>query len=547
MSATPTRLAARLLAVAGVLCLLAVVGVVALGWHADLDRQRHGLHALAQGAAPSLTQPSSAPLAAVLRADWVAGALWLDAQGRSLAGVGEAAPAAAESWPLLGDANASARHTWEGRGYAVASAPVPGGGALVLVRPLHPPQLLGLMLGALAAAIAAWGLLALTVMGFARRLPADPRVEALAERLAEAPGERPADPDAYGPQARPVLRLAERLDALQAERDSARALLGASLHVGAQYTVLCTIDGRALDASPSFLARTGLTPEALRAEGALRDLLPMDDLLELAHRSLREGVTLSGIPAELHAPEGPRPLALALRAVDTPEGPAVLLSAADHSRQEELERQVDTFTDAVELMVDQRVSRITAGQRRLEEAIEDAGLAVLEFTRDGVTERLNAVAERLTGRTVFTLRQFGQVAAALCPDGRGREALHAWFWSGDPAPFVLEIEAPGGRRRLAWYAGTWRSGAEVVGRVLVGAAAPEAPGAAGAEGGDPLGHLHDLVTRFDDRSLDPSARPYLEVIREAVRRLETGGDGAAPHPGYAPPAKADRRLSRLEV
>jgi PAS domain-containing protein len=532
MSATPARLTARLLAVAGVLCLLAVAAAVAFGWRADLDRQQHALHALARGAVPALTQPSAAPLEAVLRAGDVGGALWLDAQGRSLAQAGRAAPSAAEGWLVLGSADASARHTWEGRGYAVASAPVPGGGALVLLRPLDPPQLLGLMLVALVAAFAAWGLLALAVLGFVRRLPADPRVEALAERLAEAPGERPADASAYGPQARPVLRLAERLDALQAERDSARALLGASLHVGAQYTILCTLDGRALDASPSFLARTGLTSESLRAEGALRTVLPMDDLLGLAHRSLREGVTLSGIPAELSAPEGPRPLALALRAVDTPEGPAVLLSAADHSRQEELERQVDTFTDAVELMVDQRVARITAGQRRLEEAIEDAGLAVLEFTHDGVTERLNAVAERLTGRTVFTLRQFGQVAAALCPDGRGREALHAWFWSGDPAPFVTDVEAPGGRRRLAWYAGTRRSGGEVVGRVLVGAAAPEASGSDRAEGEDTLGHLHDLVTRFDDRALDPSARPYLEVIREAVRRLETGGDGAAPHPGY---------------
>jgi PAS domain-containing protein len=540
MSATPARLAARLLAVAGVLCLLAVAAVVALGWRADLDRQQHALHALARGAAPALGQPSASPLTAVLGTDGVAGALWLDAQGRSLAR-GGASAVAAEGWLLLGDASASARHRGDGRGYAIASAPVPGGGALVLVRPLHPPQLLGLMLGALAAAFAVWGLLALAVLGSVRRLPADPRVEALAERLAEAPGERPPDASTFGPQARPVLRLAERLDALQVERDSARALLGASLQVGAQYTVLCTIDGRALDASPSFLARTGLTPEALRAEGALRALFPMDELLELAHRSLREGVTLSGIPAELHAPEGPRPLALALRAVDTPEGPAVLLSAADHSRQEELERQVDTFTDAVELMVDQRVARITTGQRRLEEAIEDAGLAVLEFTRDGTTERLNAVAERLTGRTVFTLRQFGQVAAALCSDGRGREALQAWFWSGDPAPFVLEVEAPGGRRRLAWYAGTWRSGGEVVGRILVGAAAPETSAAARADGGDTLGHLHELVTHLDDRSLEPSARPYLEVIREAVRRLETGGDGAAPHPGYVPARKSGAR------
>jgi len=95
------------------------------------------------------------------------------------------------------------------------------------------------------------------------------------------------------------------------------------------------------------------------------------------------------------------------------------------------------------------------------------------------------------------------------------------------------VPAPRGGLPMAWYTAAERRAGEVVRRVLVGAPLPEGP-AAGA--GDPVRQLEAIAAALDTGALPASSRPYVEVIREAVRRLERSGagDGASIRTAHAP-------------
>lgn len=344
---------------------------------------------------------------------------------------------------------------------------------------------------------------------------------------------------AHGEAAEPLLTLGRAVDDARAERDEARALANGLIHLGPHYTLVLSMRGRILDANPAFLARTGLEPESLNADPLLEQMLPLGPLVEMAQRSLAENTALVGIPYQLTLPGETRPLLASIRAVPDRSGGTAVVQLTDLSRTEELEVQVDRFTDALELMVDQRVAQLTAGRERLEALVESAGVVAFGFDREGGIVYVNRAAEGLTGRTQFTLRQIGQLVPLVCEPAR-EDAFHQWFWSAEAGtPFITQPEG----RSLQWHVGVERRAGEVTRRLLLGMTIPHAQTAH-----EPVG-LPGVLQRFEAQlaaqpteRLTPDARAYIRFIRDAVRHLaleaegaeQASGDGAASQLRFAP-------------
>ena len=483
-SFTPARAVFVLLVLAAGLI---VIGAVQFT-EAERDRLRRAegaeLAATASGLAAALAPGSDvgAALEEAIRRENVAGAYFLDAVGRvvtervsrRLDGVDWSAAVA----PALGAAEAGApvQRNWQGEVYWMAAAATPDGRRVVLLRPVAAePASYGWVL---VSALLLWLLVAAVAVAVLRlsRRPAD-LLEALARDLADSD-----DADAMGlvqkkfelrpllgDRAKPLFDLGTAFYAERRRARDAQALANAFFQLGAHYVVLCSMDGRVLDANPAFFARTNMMPEWLRGQptGVLEDILPMEPLMELAERSKHENAAISGVPYALDVEGTRRAVDVSLRTFPTSDGDAVLMILADRTKERTLEDQIDRYTDALDLMVDQRVAELAAGLDGLEPLLDDAGAAIVTFDRAGETQRFNGEAERLTGRTAFSLRRFPHFAAHVFRDESTREAFASWFWEagGEDA---FEAETPHGGRPVRWLKGERRQAGEVVERLLLG-------------------------------------------------------------------------------
>ena len=523
---TPTRAVLAVLVLSAVL-LFAGVALYTSGEQARA-RANEGaeIAAAASGLAAALDPGSNveAVLDEVVRRENLVGAFFLDAagrvatqrSGRRLDGIDWAAAVLPSVGTEAGDV--LVQRSWQGVVYWTASSPTVDGRRVVLLREATAEA--GPVGGVLAVAGLLWLLVAaasLLVLRLSRR-PADQLV-ALARDLARPEGMEGMElvnkkfemRPLLGERAAPLFEMASELHATRRRAQDAQTLANAFLQVGPHYTVLITMDGRVLDANPAFFARTNMMPEWLRGQplGVLEDILPMEPLLELAERSKRENAAISGVPYALHADGKRRAVDVALRTFETAEGDTVLIVLSDLTRQRTLEHQIGQYSDALDLMVDQRVAELTAGRDDLDGLLDSAGVAVVTFDRAGETKRFNAGAERLTGRTAFTMRRFEQLAQALFPEPARREAFAAWFWSASDAPLRMRTQTPQGERPLLWVCGEHRQAGEAVQRLLVGIGLPAS---AGWSEGTPNGRS---MPAEHVRPLDPAAG--------------SGGDGSVFH------------------
>ncbi len=495
---TPTR------AVLVLLVLTAGVLFVGVGFFTEAERVRAQtldgaeLAATASGLAAAL-EPGAAVediLAEVVRRENLAGAFFLDTVGRVLT---QSAGRRLDGidWgtaivPVLGgsDGRDLMRRSWQGEVYWMAASSTVDGRRVVLLRPAAPAR--SAVGWALGIALVLWLLVAGTAAlvlrlsrrpadlleGLARDLNASEDVTAM-ELVQKKFDTRPL----LGDRAKPVFELASNLLAARRRAKDAETLANAFLQVGPHYAVLCTMSGTVVDANPAFFARTGLMPEWLRGQplGVLEEILPMEPLMELAERSKRENAAISGVPYELNVDGRRRAVDVALRTFPTSDGDTVLLLLSDRTKERTLEHQIDQYTDALDLMVDQRVAEITAGRDDLDPLLEAAGAVVVTFSRTGETQRFNAGAERLTGRTAFTIRHLDDLARTLFPDAAVRDAFVAWFRSADDRPFHGPVRTPRGALGVLWLRGERRQAGEAVEHLLLGVADAAHPAASGRD------------------------------------------------------------------
>ncbi|MDX1531396.1 MAG: PAS domain S-box protein, partial [Rhodothermales bacterium] len=194
---------------------------------------------------------------------------------------------------------------------------------------------------------------------------ADALLKATSERLGEPmPG---------------VTRLADALAVSRKESAAGRELAEACFQLGPHYMLLVSFEGEVLNANPAFLARTGLTPEALRdsAHGLPDEVLPLGPLLKLGAQARRDRIAHTGIEYGLRSADGSeRPVEVALRTVRTPRGEALLLQLTDRTRLRRMTAQIGQFSDALDLMVNRRVAELTAGLAGLDVLLDAAGVVV---------------------------------------------------------------------------------------------------------------------------------------------------------------------------
>lgn len=498
---TPTR------AVLVLLVLAAGVLFVGVALFAEAERSRAQtldgaeLAAAASGLAAAL-EPGAAVedvLDEVVRRENLAGAFFLDTVGRVLA---QSAGRRLDGidWgtaivPAMGGGEARdlVRRSWQGEVYWMAASPTVDGRRVVLLRPAVPGR--SAVGWALGVALGLWLLVAGTAVLVLRlsRRPAD-LLEALARDLnssedvtaMELVQKKFDTRPLLGDRAKPMFELASNLLVARRRAKDAETVAHAFLQIGPHYAVLCTMGGTVIDANPAFFARTGLMPEWLRGQpfGVLEDILPMAPLMELAERSKRENAAISGVPYELNVDGQRRAVDVALRAFPTSDGDTVLFLLSDRTKERTLEHQIDQYADALDLMVDQRVAELTAGRDDLDPLLEAAGAIVATFGREGETLRFNAEAERLTGRTAFTIRHLDDLAQALFSDAEIRDAFAAWFWGADHRSFHGTVRTPRGEFGVLWLRGERRQAGEAVEHLLLGVATAARPARFG-RGGSP--------------------------------------------------------------
>jgi PAS domain S-box-containing protein len=526
------RGAGALLALAAALCAIAAG---ALGWtlyRQALSLDRAEVQAAAQLLAFTVTADSAPNVLARTVDRGFAAAVLIEESGRVAAGF--TMPALANvRWPEVTTTPEGQPRDLAGSRYWMAAVPTPRGATVVVARAAERPSL-GPALAAIGGvAFAAWLLLwfAIARVGGHRRA-STVELSALLERLVATRPDASQRHDAvkaHGEDILPLLDLAERLADVRAESEEARALVRAFLQVGSHYTVLCDLDGRVLDANPAFLARTGLGRQRLRVSQArpLGCLLPLHSFVELARRSLEENTTISGITWPLTLAGEERVVEVSIRAIPAPAGTVVFLALSDVTHARRLERQIDQFTDTIDLMVDQRVAQITAGRTTIENALEDAGLSVIVFDGEGAVLRMNRGAEDVLGQAAFRVTRLGHVAAALCPDPALGNSFRDWCCGGGSALATFLVPASGEKPDMLWAVGRDCHGGAVVQRTLVGMKAGDR---AADESMSSVRRIETLAARLDASEFQPEVRVYVEVIREAARRLDCaeGGDGAAP-------------------
>ncbi|HEX9951984.1 MAG TPA: PAS domain-containing protein, partial [Rubricoccaceae bacterium] len=351
-----------------------------------------------------------------------------------------------------------------------------------------PPRAVG---EALAWAFALWAVLAavLTALAWADGPRMAARLTAFGERIAQ--GE--TDPETMrrtsrglGTLAGAFAPVAARLRKEAAERAELREHVAALYQVNPHYVLLCTLDGRIVEANPAFYAVTGMPPEAVRngRVGVLADVFPVEPLMDLARRSLDEGAAIGGIDYGIvGADDEARPVEVSVRAFQAGTTELVVIQATDVAVRRRLERRVEAFSDTLDLMVDERVAQLTAGQQSLRRILDAAGVAVASFDAGGGTRRWSGGARALTGRAIGDVPHFAAVTAALGLSDADRAAFTAWFWNPGDAPYLARhhvADPVTGRTRslrVAWH----KVEADIPGgadaRTLVGAPVPDAEAA----------------------------------------------------------------------
>ena len=374
-------------------------------------------------------------------------------------------------------------------GLLVVTAIAVGGAALHLhaLDALAPGDLPdGAVLRAAGVAASLWGVMAgvLTVMAWYT----GPRTAHQLALLGERIGQGNADAESLirhaglwlGPLADAFAPVSKRLRTLGLRAADERQHLAALYQINPHYVLLVAQDGEVVEANPAFYAATGLPIEAVRggSVGALRQTFPIEPLLELADRSRREGSAISGIEyALIDRDDETRPVEVSLRGFTLEGRDMVLVQATDQAHAKRLERRVAAFTDTLDLMVDQRVHQLAAGQQALQRVLDAAGVVVASFDAGGATSRWNGAARALTGRDRGAVAHFAAAASALGLSATERTAFTQWFWSLSDEPFVGRhgVVTPEGvtrTRQLIWQ----RVDADMAGRsdlrTLVGVEVP---------------------------------------------------------------------------
>ena len=387
----------------------------------------------------------------------------LDARGRLYAATDDDL-AGAVDWRRVVAGAPGAVQTVPGRetdlGVAVRAAWA-GGPLVAAVRPLGAAE--GAVVEALGAALVLGGLLAglLVVTAWYAGPRASKDLARLGERVAQGGGDRAAlvrhGGRALGPLAEAFLPLAARLTAQDREVNGTREHVAALYQINPHYVVLCSLDGTIVEANPAFYAATGLSTDVVRGGSVdvLRETFPIEPLLETARRSLREESSVSGIEyGIINRDHETRPVEVSLRAFTLLDEDLVVIQATDLARQRTLERRVAAFSDTLDLMVDQRVQQLTAGQQALHAVLDAAGVAIASFDAGGATSRWNGGARALTGRPIADVPHFAAVAAAIGLEPADRAAFTQWFWSSADGPFVgrhhLGTGDGAGLRQFVW-------------------------------------------------------------------------------------------------
>ena len=342
-----------------------------------------------------------------------------------------------------------------------------------------------------AAALVLWVLLAgaLALRAWSDGPRTSARLTAFGERIASGntdPASMRAAARGLGTLAGAFAPVAARLRTEEAQRAEQREHVAALYQVNPHYVLLCTLDGRIVEANPAFYAATGMPPEAIR-DGrveALEQVFPIGPLFELAQRSLAEGAAIGGIDYGLvDADDEARPVEVSLKAFRAGGADAVVIQATDVAARRRLERRVEAFSDTLDLMVDQRVAQLTAGQQSLRRILDAAGVVVASFDAAGSTRRWSGGARALTGRAIHDVPHFAAVTAALGLTDDDRAAFAAWFWNLGDAPHLARHVLDGRQMQVVWH----KVAADVPGRsdarTLVGAPVPVRIGVSGEADG----------------------------------------------------------------
>ena len=379
--------------------------------------------------------------------------------------------------------------------YRAAAAPVGATGLVVVAAARSDAPLAAASVWKAASwAVALWGVLVslLAMLAYADGPRTAARLTAFGERIAQGD----ADPAAMrrasrglGTLAGAFAPVAARLRKEATERGELREHVAALYQVNPHAVLLCTLDGRLVEANPAFYATTGMPPEVIRGghAAALADVFPLDPLLDLARRSLAEGAAISGIEYGIvGADDEARPVEVSLRAFRAGGQDAVVIQATDVAVRRRLERRVEAFTDTLDLMVDQRVAQLTAGQQSLRRILDAAGVAVASFDAGGSTRRWSGGARALTGRSIQDVPHVAAVTAALGLSDADRAAFTAWFWNPIDAPYLARhhvADTVTGRTRslrMTWHKVVPDVPGGADARTLVGAPVPDAEAAPGA-------------------------------------------------------------------
>ena len=374
--------------------------------------------------------------------------------------------------------------SWDGADYFLALHPVVSGELVAVLRATEDVLAVARVdaRGIVIGAVLAWLLIGISLAAlssYAGNRTAQ-RMEALAKRLV---GIDRFDDDtarhqvdmarsSLGPLADPFDVMADALKSSYARTVEARSHIAALFQINPHYVLLCTLDGHIVDANPAFYAVTGLPFEAVRGQRieALNEVMPIEPLFELARRSLREHSSISGIEyALVNHDDVRRAVQVSLRAVNVDENPGVIIQATDVANQRNLERQISTFSDALDLMVDQRVAQLTAGNTSIGRLLDEAGVVLASFDAGGSTRRWNRATQDITGRTIQQVPHFTAFVSVLGLSGREKERFNVWFWGPSEGSYPMDVlSADGPVRRMLWRKSVGTDDGQSQRRVLLG-------------------------------------------------------------------------------
>ena len=441
-------------------------------------------------------------------------------------------------WDRMIDAGESEQEVYRGRtGYYVAIHPVGVTGQYVAaVTPSSAVEPSSERVWSAAVwAAALWGVMigCIVLMAWYTGHYTSSRLERLSARIAAGD----ADPDvlirharlSLGEMATVFAPIAHKMTRAWASVAQSREHVRALYQVNPHYVLLCSLDGRIIEANPAFYAVTGLSLEGLKAGPVevLDDIFPIGPLEDMARRSLKEACSIGGIEYGIIGQDDePRAVQVSLRAFELDGEDVVILQATDVSARRTMEQRIHAFNDTLDLMVDQRVAQLTTGQRSIRRVLDAAGLVLASFDAGGGTRRWSGGARALTGRTVGLVPHFSSVTSSLEMSEADRSAFTAWFWGNDNQSFVgrhaIASDGVARFRRFVWRKSQALDRDDL--RTIVGLELPPDPS-------DPAPRPLDASEPAPRSVPEPPAREAYPVADPEIDRTPPAGDG---HLGHAP-------------